>query len=197
MLDDVHGYLIPPGTRGPAQRTAPPRTVARICMNGHLAEDALPPDVARHVPTNRADPLAVATTPVRCAVCGAGTIVGCPGCGYAIPGRLAPMPYAVPHFCVVCGEYYPWTFRGEFYATLEEILEEAPRFPGDGAARQHAVVMLSRQREGLATFQEIAALSDTFRSLGGSDWDLAAQILRVVLPSETMQRLDLSARFVH
>jgi hypothetical protein len=36
-----------------------------------------------------------------------------------------------------------------------------------------------------------------FRVLGGSDWDLAAQILRVVLPPETIARLDLSARFSH
>jgi Uncharacterized protein conserved in bacteria (DUF2321) len=193
----VHAYRIPPGTLGPAQRTPPPRTVARICMNGHLAEDSLSASVASAVATNRADPLAVATTAVRCAVCGAGTIVGCPGCGYAIPGRLASLAYDVPHFCVVCGEYYPWRFRGEFYATLEEILEEAPRFPGGEAARHHAVGGLIRQREGLAGFEEIVALSDTFRSLGGSDWDLAAQILRVVLPAETLQRLDLSARFVH
>jgi hypothetical protein len=166
-------------------------------MNGHLAEDSLPATIASAVATNRADPLAVRTTPVRCAVCGAGTIVGCPGCGYAIPGRLPGLAYDVPHFCVVCGEYYPWRFRGEFYATLEEILEEAPRFPGGEAARHEAVTALATQREGLATFDQVAALSDTFRALGGSDWDLAAQILHVVLPAETIQRLDLSARFVH
>jgi hypothetical protein len=193
----VHAYVIPPGTLGPAQRTPPPRTVARICMNGHLAEDALPPAIAAVVATNRADPLAVVTTSVRCEVCGAGTIVGCPGCGYAIPGRRAGLAYDVPHFCVVCGEYYPWRFRGEFYATLEEILEEAPRFPGGDGARHSALEALARQREGMAAFEQVAALSDTFRALGGSDWDLAAQILRVVLPAETIQRLDLSARFVH
>ena len=193
----MHAYVIPPGTLGPAQRTPPPRTVARVCMNGHLAEDSLAPAIASAVPTNRADPLAVTTTSVRCAVCGAGTIVGCPGCGYAIPGRLRGLAYDVPHFCVVCGEYYPWRFRGEFYGTLEEILEEAPRFPGGDASRRDALARLAEQREGLATFEQIAALSDTFRSLGGSDWDLAAQILRVVLPAETMRRLDLSARFVH
>jgi hypothetical protein len=97
----------------------------------------------------------------------------------------------------VCGEYYPWRFRGEFYATLEEILEETPRFPGGDIARHSALETLARQREGLAAFDQVAALSDTFRALGGSDWDLAAQILRVVLPAETIQRLDLSARFVH
>jgi hypothetical protein len=166
-------------------------------MNGHLAEDSLSPAVARSVATNRADPLAVVTTPIRCVVCGAGTILGCPGCGYAIPGRGPGLPYDVPHFCVVCGEYYPWRFRGEFYATLEEILEEALRLPGGEAARHQALGVLARQREGLATFEDSAALTDTFRSLGGSDWDLAAQILRVVLPADTMARLDLSARFVH
>ena len=159
----VHASLIPPGTLTPAQRTPPPRTVARVCMNGHLAEDTLAASVARRVPTNRADPLAVVTTDVRCARCPAGTILGCPGCSYPIPGRLPGMPYDVPHFCVVCGEYYPWTFRGEFYATLEEI----------------------------------ARLADAFHLLGGSDWDLAAQILRVVLPADTVRRLDLAARFSH
>jgi len=166
-------------------------------MNGHLAEDALEPGIAASVPINRADPLGVATTSVRCAVCAAGTIVGCPGCGYPIPGRVRGLPYDVPHFCVVCGEYYPWRFRGEFYATLEEILEEAPRFPGGDPARHAALAKLARQREGLAAFEDVAALSDTFRALGGSDWDLAAQILRVVLSADTMRRLDLSARFMH
>ena len=193
----VHASFIPPGTLTPAQRTPPPRTVARICMNGHLAEDTLAASVARNVPTNRADPLAVATTPVRCVTCAAGTILGCPGCGYPIPGRLPGMPYDVPHFCVVCGEYYPWTFRGEFYATLEEILTEAPPPGGDPAARSPALAILGRQREGLATFEEMARLADAFRALGGSDWDLAAQVLRVVLPADAVRRLDLSARFSH
>jgi len=166
-------------------------------MNGHLAEDALPASVARNAPTNRADPLAVATTPVRCATCTAGTIVGCPGCGYPIPGRSPGLPYAVPHFCVVCGEYYPWTFRGEFYATLEEILVEGSPPGGDPDARSRAVAILGRQREGLASFEEMARLADAFRALGGSDWDLAAQILRVVLPAATIRRLDLTARFSH
>jgi hypothetical protein len=193
----VQLHLIPPGTLGPAERTPPPSSVARICMNGHLAEEALPPSVARHVPTNRADPLAVQTTPVRCAVCSAGTIVGCPGCGYPIPGRSSGRPYAVPHFCVVCGEYYPWTFRGEFYATLDEILVEAPGLPGGAPARDGARAQLQRLRDGLASFEEVAGLTDAFRVLGGSDWDLAAQILRVVLPSATARRLDLAARFTH
>ena len=193
----MQAHLIPPGTLGPAERTAPPRSVARICMNGHLAEDALPISVARHVPTNRADPLAVRTTDTRCGVCGAGTIVGCPGCGYPIPGRLPGRPYAVPHFCVVCGEYYPWTFRGEFYATLEEILVEAPRFRGGAAARGQALALLERLGEGLAGVDDTQRLVDAFRGLGGSDWDLAAQILRVVLPVEALRRLDLSARFLH
>lgn len=166
-------------------------------MNGHLAEDALPPSVAQHVPTNRADPLAVRTTPIRCAVCGAGTIVGCPGCGYPIPGRVRGLPFDVPHFCVVCGEYYPWTFRGEFYATLEEILAEAPRRRGDDPARDGAMGRLHRLREGLASFEEIVRLTDEFRRLGGSDWDLAAQILRVVLPPTAVGQLDLAARFSH
>ena len=170
-------------------------------MNGHLAEDALAASVARNVPTNRADPLAVTTTSVRCATCSAGTIVGCPGCGYPIPGRSpglpSGLPSAVPHFCVVCGEYYPWTFRGEFYVTLEEILAEAP-FPGDDSGtRSRTLAILGRQREGLASFEEMARLTDVLRALGGSDWDLAAQILRVVLPADTVRRLDLSARFSH
>src|SRR3990172_12757106 len=95
-------------------------------MNGHVGEERLGAWGARNVPTNRADPLAVATTSVRCVTCSAGTILGCPGCGYPIPGRLAGMPYDVPHFCVVCGGDYPWTFRGELYATLEGILTAAP-----------------------------------------------------------------------
>jgi hypothetical protein len=193
----VHAPYFPRGTLTPAERTPPPRTIARICMNGHLAEDALAASVAGRVPTNRADPLAVRTTDVRCAVCGAGTILGCPGCGYPIPGRLAGMPYRVPHFCVVCGEYYPWTFRGEFYATLEEILAEAPDMPGGEDARGRALQLLGRQREGLASFEDMALLADAFRVLGGSDWDLAAQILRVVLPADTIRRLDLAARFSH
>ena len=197
MLSLVHAPFFPPGTLTPAQRTPPPRTVARICMNGHLAEDSLAASLARDVPTNRADPLAVATTAVRCATCSAGTILGCPGCGYPIPGRLPGQPYAVPHFCVVCGEYYPWTFRGEFYATLEDIIVEAPLMPGGPEARIRALDLLEHQRQGLASFEQNARLADTFRLLGGSDWDLAAQILRVVLPPETLGRLDLSARFSH
>ena len=166
-------------------------------MNGHLAESSLPPSVARHVPTNRADPLAVDTTAVRCALCSAGTILGCPGCGYPIPGRLGGRRYDVPHFCVVCGEYYPWTFRGEFYATLEDILDEAPERALGGDAREVALRQLDRVREGVASFDEVTGLTDAFRRLRGSDWDLAAQILRVVLPAATAERLDLAARFVH
>ena len=189
--------FFPRGTLTPAERTPLPRTIARICMNGHLADEALAPSVAGHVPVNRADPLAVRTTDVRCVVCGAGTILGCPGCGYPIPGRLVGLPYRVPHFCVVCGEYYPWTFRGEFYATLVEILEEAPSVAGGDDARHDALDLLERQREGLASFEDMARLADAFRVLGGSDWDLAAQILRVVLPADTIRRLDLAARFSH
>jgi hypothetical protein len=197
MLSLVHAPFFPRGTLTPAQRTPPPRTIARICMNGHLAEDSLAASLARDVPTNRADPLAVTTTAVRCATCSAGTILGCAGCGYPIPGRLPGRPYAVPHFCVVCGEYYPWTFRGNFYTTLEEIIVEAPLMPGGPDARLRAIELLERQRQGLASFEENARLADVFRVLGGSDWDLAAQILRVVLPPETIGRLDLSARFSH
>jgi hypothetical protein len=197
MLSLVHAPFFPPGTLTPAQRTPPPSTVARVCMNGHLAQDSLPASLARDVPTNRADPLAVTTTAVRCASCSAGTILGCPGCGYPIPGRLPGAAYAVPHFCVVCGEYYPWTFRGNFYATLEEIIVEAPLMPGGPDALLRAIELLERQRQGLASFEENARLADVFRVLGGSDWDLAAQILRVVLPAGTIARLDLSARFSH
>jgi hypothetical protein len=35
----------------------------------------------------------------------------------------------------------------------------------------------------MAGRDEIAGLTATFRSLGGSDWDLAEQILAVVLPA--------------
>jgi hypothetical protein len=98
---------------------------------------------------------------------------------------------------VVCGEFYPWTFRGEFFATLEEILLEAPLLQRRVQKRARALAALDRQREGLATLEELAGLVDTFRGLGGSDWDLAAQILRVVLPPETASRLDLAARFMH
>lgn len=166
-------------------------------MNGHLVEDALAASVAHRVPINRADPLAVVTTDVRCPTCSAGTIVGCPGCGYPIHGRLPARPFDVPHFCVVCGEYYPWQFRAEFYATLKEILAEAPALVRDPEMRTRALGLLERQREGLASLEEIAALTDLFRHLGESDWDLAAQILRVVLPAQMSRRLDLSARFVH
>lgn len=197
MLWPMHGAFIPPGTLTPAQRTPPPPTVARVCMNGHLAEDALDAALARGAAVNRADPLAVATSGVECATCGAGTILGCPGCGYPIHGRLSRMPYDVPHFCVVCGEYYPWTFRGEFYATLAEIVAEASALEARPEVRARALELLGRQREGLASFEELAGLTGTFRSLGGSDWDLAAQILRVVLPAETVSRLDLAARFTH
>jgi hypothetical protein len=193
----VHARLIPPGTLGPAQRTPPPPSVARVCMNGHLADGDLEAAVARGVGISRADPLAVATTDVACVICGAGTILGCPGCGYPIPGRRPALRYDVPHFCVVCGEFYPWTFRGEFFATLEEILLEAPLLQRRVQKRARALAALDRQREGLATLEELAGLVDTFRGLGGSDWDLAAQILRVVLPPETASRLDLAARFMH
>ncbi len=163
-------------------------------MNGHLAESDLLPDAAGRAATNRADPLSVDTSPVRCAVCGAGTIVGCPGCGYPIPGRSRAPAYAVPHFCIVCGEYYPWTFRGEFYATLAEILEESGIQHED---LQPALDILERQREGLAASTEIRRLVETFRRLGGSDWDLAAQILTVVLPVSERHGLDLRAAFTH
>jgi len=103
----------------------------------------------------------------------------------------------VPHFCVVCGEYYPWTFRGEFYATLEDILDEAAERALGGDAREVALRQLDRVREGVASFDEVTGLTDAFRRLRGSDWDLAAQILRVVLPAATAERLDLAARFVH
>ncbi len=164
-------------------------------MNGHLAESSLPPSVASSVATNRADPLAVDTSDVRCATCGAGTIVGCACCGYPIPGAIPSHAYDVPHFCVVCGEYYPWTFRGEFYSTLAEILEEAPRL--DHAQAASALRLLDRQREGLASPQEVSRLAETFRSLGGSDWDLAAQILSVVLPPAERAGLDLAGAFAH
>jgi hypothetical protein len=98
----------------------------------------------------------------------------------------------VPHFCVVCGEYYPWTFLGEFYATLAEILEESPRL---GSAAHDAVALLERQRNGQATSMDIGRLTETFRSLGGSDWDLAAQILAVVLPADRRAGLDLRGTF--
>lgn len=178
----------------PAQRTRRPARVARVCMNGHLQASDLAPSVADDVATNRADPLAVRTTSVTCETCGAGTIVGCPCCGFAIPGASPPLAYDVPHFCVVCGEYYPWTFRGEFYATLAEILEESPL---DHSAVAAALRSLDRQREGLANRCEIESLTDSFRSLGGSDWDLAAQILSVVLPAADREGLDLTAAFVH
>ncbi len=164
-------------------------------MNGHLAGADLTPATAGTAWTNRADPLAVRTTGIACAVCGAGTIVGCPGCGYPIPGGDGPRRYDVPHFCVVCGEYYPWTFRGEFYGTLAEIIEESPRL--DHAAVRAALHSLDRPREGIASAAEIRALTDTFRSLGGSDWDLAAQILTVVLPPEQRDGLDLRGAFSH
>ena len=180
-----------PALLTPAQRTRPPRHVARVCLNGHLAEAELEPDVASAAPTNRADPLAVATG-VACGTCGSGTIVGCPGCGYPIPGAEGRLAYRVPHFCVVCGEYYPWTFLGEFYATLAEILEESPRLR-HGA--HEALILLDRQRDGRATADEIGRLTNTFRGLGGSDWDLAAQILAVVLPSDRRAALDLRGAF--
>jgi hypothetical protein len=178
----------------PAQRTRHPSRVARVCMNGHLADADLAPSIAADVATNRADPLSVRTTSVSCGTCGAGTIVGCPCCGFPIPGKTPPLAYDVPHFCVVCGEYYPWTFRGEFYTTLADILEESELAHVDVAA---ALRSLDRQREGLATRAEIDSLTATFRSLGGSDWDLAAQILSVVLPAADREGLDLAAAFVH
>jgi hypothetical protein len=178
----------------PAQRMAPPATVARVCLNGHPAATALPPRLAEGAPTNRADPLAVRTSGIACTDCGAGTILACPGCGYAIPGAHPGREgaYRVPHFCVVCGEYYPWTFLGEFYATLAEILEESPRL---GPAAHDAVALLERQRDGMATAADVGRLTETFRSLGGSDWDLAAQILAVVLPPDRRAGLDLRGTF--
>ncbi len=179
----------------PAQRTPPPRRAARVCMNGHLLAAEEDPGLARGAATNRADPLAVRTTDVRCPACGTGTILACPGCGYPIPGATPTLAFDVPHFCIVCGEYYPWTFRGEFYATLAEILDESPRL--DRAALRAALGTLERQREGLAESSETRGLVETFRSLGGSDWDLAAQILQVVLTPEQRASLDLRAAFAH
>jgi hypothetical protein len=176
----------------PAQRAAPPLRIARVCLNGHLMSADLPPELAAGAPTNRADPLGVATPGEPCDVCGSGTILACPGCGYASPGAAGGRPYLVPHFCVVCGEYYPWTFLGEFYATLTEILEESPRL---GTAAHEPLSLLDRQRDGRASDAEIRRLTDTFRSLGGSDWDLAAQILAVVLPAERRRGLDLRGAF--
>ncbi|HEY6058577.1 MAG TPA: DUF2321 domain-containing protein [Candidatus Limnocylindrales bacterium] len=183
---------------GPAERAQPPRLVSRVCMNGHLVESDLSPAAAGPAAINRADPLAVATTPVHCQVCHAGTIVGCPGCGYPIPGRrgagsvdMATLD-DVPHFCIVCGEYYPWTFRAEFYATLAEIVEEAGLEP---ASRKPLLETLARQREGLATGADVEWLVDGFSRLGGSDWDLAAQILAVVLPPRLRRGLDLRGAF--
>jgi hypothetical protein len=151
-----------------------------VCLNGHLRPGEVDPREARGAPTNRADPLAVPTG-VPCSTCGAGTIVACPCCGYPIPAPITGRATDVPHFCVVCGEYYPWTFLGEFYATLAEILEESPRL--SAGPRHAALAALERQRQGLADRPEVAALSATFRSLGGSDRDLAEQILAVVLPA--------------
>jgi hypothetical protein len=183
-----------PALPTPAQRTPPPRRVARVCLNGHLVSTDLLPAVAAGAPTNRADPLAVRTG-VPCEDCGAETIVACPGCAYPIPGADGSRPWRVPHFCVVCGEYYPWTFLGEFYATLAEILEESPRLHADPPAAHAALALLDRQREGAASSAEVARLTDTFRSLGGTDWDLAAQILTVVLPAERRAGLDLRGAF--
>ena len=177
----------------PAQRTAPPRHVARVCLNGHVAVADLAPAIARSVPTNRADPLAVSTPGPRCATCAAGTILGCPGCGYPIPGAEPGRAWLVPHFCIVCGEYYPWTFLGEFYVTLTEIIEESARMPP--AAAHDARGLLDRQRQGVASRVEVERLAGAFRSLGGSDWDLAAQILAVVLPAERRRGLDLRGAF--
>lgn len=165
----------------PAERTAPPRRVARVCLNGHLLAADLDPDRARGAATNRADPLAVATSGVPCPTCGAGTILGCPGCGYPIPGATPTLPYGVPHFCVVCGEYYP--------------MEESPQL--DEGAVHDALGILDRQRDGLARPDETDRLTETFRALGGSDWDLAAQILQVVLAPEQRARLDLRGAFSH
>lgn len=178
----------------PAQRTAPPARVDRVCLNGHLVTAGLPSLVAAGAPTNRADPLAIPTGET-CPTCGAGTIVACPGCAWPIPSAApgGPRAGAVPHFCVVCGEYYPWTFLAEFYGTLAEILEESPRLAA--AAAHHALALLDRQRDGRADDAEVRALTDTFRSLGGSDWDLAAQILTVVLPADRRTGLDLRGAF--
>lgn len=166
--------------------------MARVCLNGHLLDAHVAPHLAVGAPTNRADPLAVTTTGATCAECGGGTILACPGCGYPIPGAETDRPYRVPHFCVVCGEYYPWTFLGEFYATLAEILEESPRL-GHGA--HDALALLDRQRDGRASSHDIRRLTETFRSLGGSDWDLASQILAVVLPAHRRAGLDLRGTF--
>ncbi len=193
-LPPIEGSRRGPGVLTPAERTAPPTLVARVCLNGHVIESDLTPDTAGHAATNRADPLAVDTTPVRCPVCGTGSIVGCACCGYPIPGHRRDRDRAVPHFCIVCGEYYPWTFRGEFYATLEEILEESGT---SHASLGPSLEILGRQREGLASPAEIRTLVETFRGLGGSDWDLAAQILAVVLPPGIRRDLDLRAAFVH
>lgn len=171
----------------PVQRTRPPLRAARVCMNGHLVDARLEPPAVADVATNRADPLAVRTTSLACPTCGAGTILGCPGCGYPIPGERPAGRYAVPHFCIVCGEFYPWTFRGEFYATLAEILEESPSL--DPAKREHGLASLDRLREGLAGSAEVRRLAATFAALGGTDAQLAGEILDVVLTG----RADLAA----
>jgi hypothetical protein len=176
----------------PAQRTSPPARVARVCLNGHLVAADLPAEVAAGAPTNRADPLAIVTGE-PCPTCGVGTIVACPGCGWPIPAGAGRRASTVPHFCVVCGEYYPWTFLAEFYATLAEILEESPLLAAVPA--HEALELLDRQRDGRASDDEVRSLTDTFRGLGGSDWDLAAQILGVVLPAHRRAGLDLRGAF--
>jgi len=176
----------------PAQRTALPARVARVCLNGHLVATDLPPSAAAGAPTNRADPLAVPTGE-PCPTCDAGTIVACPGCGWPIPANERRRAAVVPHFCVVCGEYYPWTFLAEFYGTLAEILEESPRLSRSSA--RDARALLESQRDGRATSAEVRSLTDIFRRLGGSDWDLAAQILAVVLPADRRAGLDLRGAF--
>ncbi len=172
----------------PAELTAPPAHAARVCMNGHLLDSSLPIDQLDAIDVNRADPLSIRTSSTRCATCGAGSIVGCPCCGFPIPGEYPSLAYAVPHFCIVCGEFYPWTFRGEFYGTLAEILEETPRL--DESAREHALAQLARLREGLAEPAELAALESTFAGLGGSDAQLAGEILDVVIPARAVARLS-------
>jgi hypothetical protein len=180
------------GLQTPAQRTAPPARVARVCLNGHLIAADLPASVAAGAPTNRADPLAIPTGE-PCPTCGAGTIVACPGCGWPIPSGSGRRASVVPHFCVVCGEYYPWTFLAEFYATLAEILEESPRL--GHAPTTAALALLDRQRDGRASDADVRSLADTFRGLGGSDWDLAAQLLGVVLSADRRAGLDLRGAF--
>ncbi len=55
------------------------------------------------------------------------------------------------------------------------------------------MTLLERQRQGLATGDELGRLVGAFRGLGGSDWALAEQILAVVLPVDRRAGLGLPA----